>query len=91
MTSSGSGPWTESGAYEVAPGVLRVPLALPNDGLRAVNVYVLQTPDGLVLVDAGWAIPESRRMLDEALAGQGRVTPNIENGLEHDVDRYVPA
>jgi len=81
VTSSGSGPWTEPGAYEVAPGVFRVPLPLPNDGLRAVNVYVLQTPDGLVLVDAGWAIPESRRLLDEALAGL--------DASVHDVRRFL--
>ena len=81
MTSSGSGPWTEPGAYEVAPGVFRVPLPLPNDGLRAVNVYVLQTPDGLVLVDAGWAIPESRRLLDEALASL--------DASVHDVRRFL--
>ncbi|MCW2807847.1 MAG: gloB, partial [Marmoricola sp.] len=30
------------------------------DGLRAVNVYVVETDDGLVLIDGGWAIPESR-------------------------------
>jgi len=35
--------------YEVAAGVYRMPLPLPNDGLRAVNVYVLVEPDGLVL------------------------------------------
>jgi glyoxylase-like metal-dependent hydrolase (beta-lactamase superfamily II) len=67
MTSSGSGAWTEPGAFEVAPGIHRVPLPLPNDGLRAVNVYVVRTSDGLVLVDAGWAIAASRELLDRAL------------------------
>ena len=52
--------WTEPGAWPVAPGVHRIPLPLPMDGLRAVNVYVLETDDGLTLVDGGWAIPESR-------------------------------
>ena len=33
--------WTEPGAFEVAPGVHRIPLPLPNDGLRAVNVYAV--------------------------------------------------
>ena len=70
-TSTGSGQWTEPGAYEVAPGVHRVPLPLPNDGLRAVNVYVLETADGLVLVDAGWAIQESRALLETSLATLG--------------------
>ena len=52
--------WTEPGAHPIAHGVHRIPLPLPMDGLRAVNVYVLETDEGLVLVDAGWAIPESR-------------------------------
>jgi glyoxylase-like metal-dependent hydrolase (beta-lactamase superfamily II) len=44
---------------------------LPNDGLHAVNVYVVEEPDGLVLVDAGWALLESRRRLEAALASIG--------------------
>jgi glyoxylase-like metal-dependent hydrolase (beta-lactamase superfamily II) len=54
--------------YEVARGVYRLPLPLPNDGLRAVNVYVLVQPDGLVMVDAGWAIDEARETLSRGLA-----------------------
>ena len=60
--------WTEPGAFPVAPGVHRIPLPLPNDGLRAVNVYVLETPDGLVLVDGGWDIPAAREVLVAGLA-----------------------
>ena len=48
--------WTEPGAWPAAPGVHRIPLPLPTDGLKAVNVYVLETDDGLTLIDAGWAI-----------------------------------
>ena len=59
--------WTEPGTFPVAPGVWRIPLPLPNDGLRAVNVYVLETSDGLVLVDGGWAIPEAREALRSGL------------------------
>ncbi|MFG1779427.1 MBL fold metallo-hydrolase [Micromonospora sp. NPDC049051] len=59
--------WTTPGTYEVAPGVHRVPLPLPNDGLRAVNVYVLRDDDGLVLVDSGWARTEARSALEAAL------------------------
>ena len=63
--------WTAAGAYEVAQGVYRIPLPLPNDGLRAVNVYLLPTDDGLVLIDGGWALPESRHLLSAALAELG--------------------
>ena len=92
-TSTGSGAWTAPGAYEVAPGVHRVPLPLPNDGLRAVNVYVLQTPSGLVLVDAGWSIPESRTLLDAALTTLGACLSDVERILVTHVhrDHYTQA
>ena len=51
-----AGDWTVPGVYRCAPGVHRIPLPLPNDGLRAVNVYALADGDGLTLVDAGWAL-----------------------------------
>ncbi|MGQ0842528.1 MAG: MBL fold metallo-hydrolase [Sporichthyaceae bacterium] len=65
--------WTQPGAYEVAPGVHRVPLPLPNDGLAAVNVYVLDGgPDGgCVLIDSGWALDLARTALEEALGSLG--------------------
>jgi glyoxylase-like metal-dependent hydrolase (beta-lactamase superfamily II) len=66
------GKWATAGAETVAPGVHRIPLPLPNDGLRAINVYVVEEPDGLVLIDAGWSIPESLAVLDASLAGLGR-------------------
>jgi glyoxylase-like metal-dependent hydrolase (beta-lactamase superfamily II) len=59
--------WTASGAWPVADGIHRIPLPLPMDGLRAINVYVVESSDGLVLVDGGWAIPEARELLDRSL------------------------
>jgi glyoxylase-like metal-dependent hydrolase (beta-lactamase superfamily II) len=56
----------------VVPGVHRVPLPLPEDGLRAVNVYVIDDGDGLVLVDGGWSLPESLAAFERALEGIGR-------------------
>lgn len=55
--------WTEPGAYQVAPGVHRIPLPLPSDALRAVNVYAIGDPDGLVLVDSGWAMEQTEKSL----------------------------
>jgi glyoxylase-like metal-dependent hydrolase (beta-lactamase superfamily II) len=70
--------WTAEGAWPVADGIHRIPLPLPMDGLKAINVYVLTTDDGLVLVDGGWAIPEARELLDRSLrtigAGFGDIT-----------------
>ena len=63
--------WSEPGPETVAPGVHRVPLPLPQDGLRAVNVYLLEDDDGIVMIDGGWALPESRRALEDALAALG--------------------
>jgi glyoxylase-like metal-dependent hydrolase (beta-lactamase superfamily II) len=85
--------WTEPGAHEVAPGVHRVPLPLPNDGLRAVNVYVLQTDDGLVLVDGGWAIPESRDLLARSLDELGATLADVRRFLVTHVhrDHYTQA
>jgi glyoxylase-like metal-dependent hydrolase (beta-lactamase superfamily II) len=85
--------WTEPGAHEVAPGVVRIPLPLPNDGLRAVNVYALTTDDGLVLVDAGWDIPESRELLAKALASLDASLSDVRRFLVTHVhrDHYTQA
>lgn len=64
-------PWTTPGVYEVAPGVHRVPLPMPNDGLRAVNVYLVSDGDGVVVIDSGWEVDEARDLLGAALAEVG--------------------
>jgi len=87
--------WTEPGAYPVAPGVTRIPLPLPMDGLRAVNVYVIETDQGLVLIDGGWAIPESRTQFDSSLRQLGYRTSDIRRFLvthlhrDHYTQAYV--
>lgn len=63
--------WTEAGVFEVADGVHRIPLPMPGDGLRAVNVYALLDGDGVVLVDSGWALDEARERLAAALEQLG--------------------
>ncbi|HET7388373.1 MAG TPA: MBL fold metallo-hydrolase [Nocardioidaceae bacterium] len=74
---AGSGHWTEPGAYPVADGVHRIPLPLPMDGLRAVNVYAIETEHGLTLIDGGWAIEESRAQLEASLKQIGYGVPDI--------------
>jgi hypothetical protein len=73
--------WTEPGAWQVAPGVHRIPLPLPMDGLRAINVYVMETENGLTLIDGGWAIPESRTLFDSSLKQLGYSTADIRQFL----------
>jgi glyoxylase-like metal-dependent hydrolase (beta-lactamase superfamily II) len=63
--------WTEPGVYPVASGVHRVPLPLPADRLKAVNVYVIAEDDGLTLIDSGWALDQARDALTSALATLG--------------------
>jgi glyoxylase-like metal-dependent hydrolase (beta-lactamase superfamily II) len=63
--------WLEPGAFEVAPGVHRIPLPLPMDGLRAVNVYAVETGGGLVMIDSGWALDVAERQLERALGTLG--------------------
>ena len=63
--------WIEEGTYPVAPGVHRIPLPLPSDGLRAVNVYAIEAEGGLVLIDSGWALANALEQLERALATIG--------------------
>ena len=59
--------WTVHGVYEVGTGLYRIPLPLPSDALRAVNLYAVRDGDGLVMVDSGWALAEARELLEEAV------------------------
>ena len=87
------GDWTAPGTFEIAPGVYRVPLPLPNDGLRAVNVYVLTHDDEVVLIDSGWAVAETRSALDAGLAVLGRSVRDVRRFLVTHVhrDHYTQA
>ncbi|WP_245718522.1 MBL fold metallo-hydrolase [Nocardia miyunensis] len=67
--------WAEPGCYPVAEGIHRIPLQMPQDGLRAINVYVLETDSGLALIDGGWHRPDTYRELAAGLARIGR-SPN---------------
>lgn len=71
MTNSLRHAWLQPGAELVSPGVHRIPLPLPMDGLHAVNVYAIQNSDGLVLIDAGWALDEGRAALVAGLKQVG--------------------
>ncbi|HSV41661.1 MAG TPA: MBL fold metallo-hydrolase [Nocardioidaceae bacterium] len=72
--------WAAPGAHEVDDGVFRVPLSMPGDGLHAINVYAIETGDGLALVDGGWRTATSFEELESALAGVGHRASSI-----HDV------
>lgn len=73
--------WTTPGAWEAAPDVYRIPLVMPNNGLRAVNVYAILDGDRVTIVDSGWAVPEARDQLEAALRGLGLGLESIDEFL----------
>ncbi|HEY3708809.1 MAG TPA: MBL fold metallo-hydrolase, partial [Amycolatopsis sp.] len=79
--------WYASGATAVAPGVHRIPLSLPDDGLRAVNCYVLEDAGGLVLIDPGQAGPLARAELGAGLAELGYSFADVRRCLATHVHR----
>ncbi|MGW2718801.1 MBL fold metallo-hydrolase [Streptomyces sp. NPDC001492] len=88
------GRWAQGGPETVRPGVHRIPLPLPEDGLRAVNVYALEgLTEGLVLIDGGWSIPESRKALEDSLADLGHDLGEISHVLVTHIhrDHYTQA
>jgi glyoxylase-like metal-dependent hydrolase (beta-lactamase superfamily II) len=85
--------WLTPGAFEVAPHVYRIPLPLPNDNLKAVNVYAVTGGDGVVIIDSGWAIDEGRDALATGLGLLGYSLVDIAHFLVTHVhrDHYTQA
>lgn len=73
--------WFDSGVEQVDEGVYRIPLPLPHDSLRAINVYAIESDDELVLIDSGWDLPESLAALEAGLASIGHGLGDIERFL----------
>jgi len=59
--------WSDPEPEQIAMDLFRIPLPLPHDGLRAVNVYALCDGDGAVLIDGGWAFAGSFAHLESGL------------------------
>ncbi len=79
--------WADEGAWPVAEGIHRIPLPLPMDALKAVNVYVVEGDDGLTLIDGGWSIPVARDLLDASLRSIGSGFGDIRRFLVTHVHR----
>ena len=73
--------WTEPAVEDLGGGVHRIPLPLPLDGLKAVNVYAITDPGGIDLIDAGMAIVAARERLTEALRQLGYGLGDVRNFL----------
>ncbi|MCF7551364.1 MBL fold metallo-hydrolase [Pseudonocardia sp. WMMC193] len=80
-------PWHTPGVYAVTEGVFRIPLPLPDEGLHSVNVYAVEGPDGLTLVDSGEASAASRADLVRALAALGHGVQDVRRILVTHVHR----
>jgi glyoxylase-like metal-dependent hydrolase (beta-lactamase superfamily II) len=71
--------WTEPGAEDLGGGVYRIPLPIPIDGLKAVNVYAIADDEGVDLIDAGIAMVQARERLAEGLQQIGYELGDIRN------------
>lgn len=82
MASEGHGDrhaWAEGGPEDLGDGLYRIPLPLPGDALRAVNVYAIAGPDGVDLIDSGMALVQAREKLTASLGQLGLALGDIRN------------
>ncbi len=71
--------WAEPEVEDLGGGVYRIPLPLPLDGLKAVNVYAITDPGGVDLIDAGMALVPARERLTAGLRQIGYELGDIRN------------
>ncbi|WP_029138607.1 MBL fold metallo-hydrolase [Nakamurella lactea] len=73
--------WARPTVDEVSDGVFRIPLPMPGNPLEAVNVYAVTSPDGVAMVDGGWAKPGAIERLEWALGKLGKRLSDIHTVL----------
>lgn len=66
---------------QVQPGLWSIPVEIPIKPLRYVLVYVLETPKGVAIIDAGWNDEKSYQTLSEGLAVAGYAVSDIHDVL----------
>ncbi len=71
--------WAAPEVEDLGGRLYRIPLPLPGDALRAVNVYAIAGDDGVDLIDAGMALVQARERLTEALGEIGYGLADIRN------------
>jgi glyoxylase-like metal-dependent hydrolase (beta-lactamase superfamily II) len=62
---------------ELLPGIHQLRLPMPGSRLRSVNAYLIESDDGLVLVDCGWDLPEVLEALTEDLRRVGYAVSDL--------------
>jgi glyoxylase-like metal-dependent hydrolase (beta-lactamase superfamily II) len=81
VTDAPVADWSDPGPVPVAPGIHRIALPMPQDGLRAVNVYAIEDGQQVTMIDGGWAVPAARAELEKALDQLGYGLPSISRFL----------
>src|ERR1700741_756599 len=71
--------WIEPAFEDLGGGIYRIPLPLPLDGLKAVNVYAIADPGGVDLIDAGIALVPAREQLAAGLRQIGYELGDVRN------------
>lgn len=71
--------WTEPAVEDLGGRVYRIPLPLPMDALRAVNVYAIADDEGVDLIDGGIALVQARERLTAGLKQLGYELGDIRN------------
>lgn len=66
---------------QLEPGLWSLPVPIPIRPLRYVLVYALDTPEGIVLIDAGWDTPEAWEHLTGGLAHLGASPADVRGVL----------
>ena len=79
MSAADRHAWTEPGVEDLGGGVYRIPLPIPIDGLKAVNIYAIADDQGIDLIDAGIALVRARERLTGGLRQIGYELGDIRN------------
>ncbi|NYD54251.1 MBL fold metallo-hydrolase [Microbacterium pseudoresistens] len=64
-------------AEQIAHGTWCIPVPMPGHSFGEVNVYVLETEDGLVLIDTPWGTPEAVAHLEAGIAHTGHAVADV--------------
>jgi glyoxylase-like metal-dependent hydrolase (beta-lactamase superfamily II) len=66
---------------QIRPDLWSIPVPMPDSPLRYVLVYLLEVPQGVVLVDAGWNTDEAWAALTAGLAAAGYSLADVQGVL----------
>src|SRR6476660_9066248 len=67
-----------NGAAAIGDGIFQIPVPITDNPLGATLVYAMESPNGLILVDAGWDDDNGWQGLNAGLAEIGHSVTDIE-------------